>query len=150
MSREFKIIETQEQFDEAISSRIGALQAKHSEATAELQKQIEALTAENADLNKSITDSAEKYKAYDETLADLQGKIKGYELKDMKLRVASEIGLDHKAIAYLSGDTEEEIRANAEGLASLIPKKIAPVANPEPTPTNSEEQALKAFLKSMN
>ena len=62
MAKEFVVIETQEQFDAAISARIGALTSKHNEATAELQKQIEALKTENQNLSKGVEEGKTKEK----------------------------------------------------------------------------------------
>lgn len=155
MSKEFEIIETQEQFDKAISKRIGELQSKHSETTAELQKTIEALTAENAELNKGLEENKAKYAEYDKTLADLEGKVKTYELESLKSKIAREIGLDYKAISYLQGSNEEEIKASAEGLKELLPgKATAPRASSEPAVTESNqklniEQSMNKWLKEM-
>lgn len=128
MSKEFVVIETQEQFDQAISGRIGALQAKHSEAAEALQKQIDDLTKEKAELNKAIEAGKEK----DKTIEDLQSKVKGFEISSMKNRIALEYGLSLDSVKFLNGETEDDIKANAESLSSLINSKKAPGYSHEP------------------
>ena len=146
MAKEFVVIETQEQFDAAISGRIGALQAKHSEAAAALQKQIDDLTKEKAELNKVIEAGKEK----DKTIEDLQTKVKGFEISSMKNKIALEYGLSLDSVKFLGGETEDDIKANAESLSALINNKKAPGYNHEPDyhdEKNDENKILNDWLK---
>lgn len=149
---EFKTIETQEQFDAAIADRISRLKAQHSEASAELQKKLEALTMENASLQQAIKDSTDKYANYDTTLADLQAKVKNYETASVKSRIAHEVGIPYELISTLQGSTEEEIKAHAETLSKFISKPAAPLATPERVQTDADEtrQALRSMLTGAN
>lgn len=150
MSKEFVVIETQEQFDQAISGRIGALQAKHSEATAALQKQIDDLTKEKAELNKVIEAGKSKDNEKEKLLEDLNKKVKGYEISVMKNRIALENGLSLESVKFLNGETEDDIKANAEALSSLINNKKIPSYDHEPDyhdGQNDEKQILNEWLK---
>jgi len=149
--REFQVIETQEQFDSAIQERISRLNAKHSEATAELQKQIEALGEENTSLRRSIEENSAKYAETDKTILDLQGQIKNYETASVKSRIAHETGLPFELTSMLNGETEEDIRKCAETLSKFTVKRTpAPMASTEPSgeATNSNAD-LKEALRNM-
>lgn len=148
----FTPIETQEQFDAAISERIGRVNAKHESAIADMQAKLDALTQENASLNQSIKDSADKYATADNTIADLTAKVKSYEVASVKARVAREAGIPFEMAERLRGETEEEIKADAEALAKLIPKQKAPLGSTEPVGVKSDDPykaSLKQTLKSM-
>lgn len=142
MSREFTVIETQEQLDAIIANRINALNQKHSEATAGLQSQIDSLTAEKS----ALVDEA---KANGETIASLQGEVDGYKLNALKTKIARENGLTYEAVQFLNGQTEEEIKANCEALAALLPKPShEPSHEPDYVP-NPNQNNLNKWLKSM-
>lgn len=121
---EFTAITTQEQLDAIIGSRLkedrerrkneGWLSPKDAEArVADLQKQIEDLTKEKDSLTASI---AEK----DTSIAERDASIKRYETASVKSRVADEIGLNRKLIDRISGETEDDIRKDAQALKDLF------------------------------
>ena len=119
----FEIIDTQEKFDAAISER--------------LRRERETVSKKYADYDelkqKAAEDNAKKYSDYDTKLADLQAKVKGYETVSVKTRIAHETGIPYELAGRLSGNTEEEIRKDAETLSKYIgsTKKTAPLRTPE-------------------
>ncbi len=145
---EFTPITTQEQFDAAIGERIRrereTLGKKYGDyddlktKVADYEKQIDTL-------NQTIADSAEKYAGYDKTLADLQEKVKGYETASVKTRIARETGIPYELAERLSGETEADIRKDAESLARIVGKgQTAPLKSTEPA-GNSKREALRAL-----
>ncbi len=106
MDKEFKPINTQEDFDAAVAARYGDV--------AGLQGQIDALTGERDTLKKSNE--------------DLTGEIKGYKIAALKTRIAREKGIPQEMEGRLSGETETEILADADALA----KSIKAVKGPAP------------------
>ncbi len=147
---EFKVIETQEQFDAALSDR--------------LKRERETVKKEYAEY-LSPEDEAKKYAGYlspnevkdkykdhlsPEEAAILNAKIKGYETDSAKTRIAHEVGLSYEAIGFLRGEDEESIRKSAESLKGLIgATNVAPLASTESTIANSQEVALRNTLKGL-
>lgn len=97
MDEEFKPINTQEEFDAAVTARYGDV--------AGLQGQIDALT----------------------------GEINGYKVAAMKSRIAREKGIPQEMEGRLTGETEQEILADADALAKSLKavKGPAPMFQPE-------------------
>lgn len=117
---DFKIIETQEQFDAAIGERL-----KRERET--VRKEFEGFLSPDDVAKKyagylSPEDEKKKYEKYlsPEEAAKKDAKIKGYESSSVKTRIAHETGLPYEMAARLSGETEEDIRKDAEGLVKLI------------------------------
>lgn len=149
---EFKTIETQEELEAVLKGRLEREQKKHSEATAGLQSEIETLKSTNAELSARIKDYDEKYAGIDEKITSMQDTIKKYEADSVKTRVSREMGIPYEMRDRLRGDTEDEIRADAE-----VFKKLMPTSNPNlskstevvPTKENDEREALKGMLEKL-
>lgn len=153
MAREFQIIETQEQLDEVLKGRLGELNKKHSEATAELQSKLDALTNENASLSKTIEESKKKDEENAKTLGDLQGKVKAYELAELKARIARENNIPYEMASRITGEDEEAMKADAIALSKYFAKPSAPLASGEPAQAREkdpkaspERDAMREFL----
>lgn len=102
-------------------------------------------------MTKEAEENAKKYSEYDKKLADLQAKVKGYETGSVKTRIAHETGIPFELAERLSGDTEEEIRKDAETLSKFIGgvKKSAPLRNSDSGNDDSKTSALRAFTASL-
>jgi signal recognition particle GTPase len=151
---EFKPIETQEDFDKAIKSRIEraekAVREQFSdyeqvkESASKADEKIKELTAElekkqvTIDGNKAIVD-------------ELNAKIAAQELSSMKVSVALEKGLPYQMAERLTGANKEEISADADSMVKLIgsSKKAPPMAHDDPAggaKTNPTASAYKSLL----
>lgn len=163
MKMAFKIIETQEQFDAAISDRIKreretvAKQYEGYVSPADLEKakaDMKAVSEKQlADLSKAMDDLNKKYADYDKNMAEKDAKIKGYETDSVKTRIAHEMGLSYDAIGFLKGDDEASIKQSAESLKAIIGAQhtAPPLANPEGNPgANPVEAAMKGMLQTLN
>lgn len=138
---EFKIIETQEQFDARIADRLERDRKKYAEQfeqdmiakgwkspdditalTADLTKQIETLNAAAAETSKQLAAKDEEIAANAKYRTDL-----------VKTRIAVGAGLSMDFADRLKGDTEEEWSKDAAQLAQYIsaPRSSAPMGNPE-------------------
>ena len=147
---EFTPITTQEQFDAAIGDRIKrereTLGKKYGDYD-DLKTKLTAYEKQIGDLSKTIEDSGKKYAGYDKTLADLTAKVKGYETSSVKMRIAHETGIPYELANRLSGETEDDIRKDAESLSKLIGKQ-----NPPAPPLRSNEpvgDAKSAALRAL-
>ena len=133
---------TQEELDKIINERLDRAQKKHAD---ELSKK----DAEIDKLNKDLKDTKEKYQGFDDEKAkyakeidELKGKVKGYETASAKRKIADELGLDSKALEFILGDTEEEMKASAEKLKALTGSTPPPLAKTDNVSVNKVDQAF--------
>ena len=153
MSEEFKIIDTQEAFDAAIKSR---LERNTRTVTEEVTKKYEGwLSPDDAAKSseaytKQIADLNDKLKGNETTIAELTAKNKAYEISSAKMRIASETGIPLELSDKLSGETDEEIRADAEKLAKYTRKgQPTPDFSGEKPPADSTKAAYMDMLASL-
>ncbi|MGN1101289.1 MAG: DUF4355 domain-containing protein [Huintestinicola sp.] len=154
MSEEFKIIDTQEAFDAAIKSR---LERNTRTVTEEVTKKYEGyLSPEDAAKSseaytKQIAELNERLKGHEATIADLTAKNKAYETNSAKMKIAHETGIPFELADKLSGETEEEIRADAEKLAKFTARNQAsPLYSSEVPVKDSQKAAFMSMLQSLN
>lgn len=147
-------ITTQEQFDEAIKERLSRESKKYEGYTS--PKDLEKLKADYdkqiGDLNGALSAANEKAAKYDQDIAERDAKIKGYETNSVKMRIAHEAGLPYEMYSRLTGETEDEIKKDAESLSKLMKSgtQAPPPASAEKvTATDSTTAAYRGMLKSM-
>lgn len=135
---EFTPIKTQAEFDAAIAERLSR-QEKSLAAKYEGMMPAAEVAALKQGYEKTIQDLTEKLQKAGETadgsakqIGDLQAKVRAYETDSAKTRIALELGLPWQMAGRLSGNTEEEIRKDAEALRGFMSsgKPVAPLANP--------------------
>ncbi len=153
---DFTPITTQEELDRIIGDRL----KREKETVSKKYADYDDLKASNADLTnqlaaaqKANADAAEKYKGYDQKMADLEKKVHTYEIDSVKTRVALGSGLPYEMASRLRGETEDDIRKDAESLKGIWkPQAKQPMASPEPdvSETDSKKAALKQMLHKMN
>ena len=98
----------------------------------EIKSAKEKLEKQVKDLNRTLTATNEKYADYDKNIEELNGKIKEYELKNLKYRIANESGIPLELASKLTGETEEDLKKDAETLSSFIRKPTLPLKHTEP------------------
>lgn len=137
MMADFTPINTQEEFNSRIKERL-------DEARSAVRQQYADYDSIKKDLETARSDGKKK----DQTIADLQDQLKGSRAELAKTRIALEKGLPVEMSARLTGETEEEIRKDAETLAALFkkPKDPAPLRDPEPGNGNRKDDAMRALL----
>ena len=127
---DFTPINTQEEFDAAIKSRIE--QAKRSEKEA-VSKTYEGWTSPDdlakikAEYDTKIkgfetgqNENAAKIAQYEKDIAERDTKIKGFETSNLKSKIAHEMGIPYELAGRLTGDDETAIRKDAESLSKII------------------------------
>ena len=141
---EFKVIETQEQLDKVIGERI----RRAEEKAAEKYSDYEAIKTQNEEYVKQIAQLQEATKGNQGTINELKAQVQNYESSSLKTKIALEIGLPYQMAGRLSGNNEEEIRADAEAMAKLIgnQKPVAPIGSNEPVVTNPKDAAWSKLV----
>ena len=156
-------ITTQEQLDSIISEKVN--QSVQGRLTREAKK-YEGYTSPDdlaklkadydkqiSDLNGALTVANEKAAKYDTDIAERDARIKGYETDSVKTRIAHEAGLPYEMHSRLNGETEDEIRKDADSLAKLMKSNnTAPRAAAEKPvgKQDSKTAAMKSMLQDMN
>lgn len=153
MAEEFKIIETQEQFDSAIKGRLEREKSKYDAQIADLegklQKQTDELQKQIGELTNALNTAKEEKATFDTTIAEKDAKLKEYELRSVKTQVAHELGLSYEAVNFLQGSDADEIRKSAESLKELVGTKTAPLAAAEVPIANDGNATKDAALRAM-
>lgn len=126
---DFKVIETQEEFDKAIQSR---LKQKDRELADKYKDYLspDDVTALKADFDKQLQDANklveeanQKLSTFDETVSILTQRAETAENKLLKNKVAYENKLPIEISDRLIGSTEEELKADAEKLSGILKPK---------------------------
>lgn len=142
---EFQEIKTQEEFETRLAERL-------SQKERSVRKEYEGYLSPD-DIKKIKKDyqgqidtlSGDK-SALETKIKDYEGKVAKYEADSVKTRIAAEMGLAPEFIDRLKGETEDELRKDAELLSSYS-KVVPPLANTEVTDTNDEYKKLLKDLE---
>lgn len=157
---EFNPIETQEEFDKAIKARLaqkdrelaekykGYLSPDEAEAMkADFKKQIE-------EANKSVKEANEKLSTFDKTVSELTQRAEKAETTVLKTKIANEKHLPIELADRLIGNTEEELKADADNLSGII-KPAGKGAPPlhlgtQKATSTSVEAGMADFVQAIN
>ena len=112
--------------------------------------ELKNLEKQVGELNSNLTSLSKEKESFDKTLADLNGEVKTYKLRDMKIRIAREKGIPYEMADRLTGEDEKALAADADSLSKLISTVSKPTAPPplkstEPT-GDGKDSAYKALL----
>lgn len=154
---EFKVIESQEEFDARIKDRIERAKEKAIEDyKTEIKKTIDDLKSENASLKNEVAgykESLEEVKGKDETIKGLNEKISAFERAEVKRNIALEYGLPFKLADKISGDDEDSMKKDAEVMAKYFSeskKSYEPPLKSYENKVDEKDQALKKLLDGLD
>ncbi len=133
---------------------IDQIMKEHGKAIQSAKPQdYDSLKEENEQLKQRIGElegTVEELKGYKDQLTEKDNLIKEYELKNVKYRIAVETGIPLALADRLSGKSEEEIKKDAESLASFINQKSKlPLKTTETKLTDPKEQAYAKMLENL-
>lgn len=154
---EFKVIESQEEFDARIKDRIERAKEKAIEDyKIEIKKTIDDLKSENSNLKNEVAgykESLEEVKGKDETIKGLNEKISAFERAEVKRNIALEYGLPFKLADKISGDDEDSMKKDAEVMAKYFSdskKSYEPPLKSYENKVDEKDQALKKLLDGLD
>jgi len=153
MNREFlKELGLEDEAIESIMKAHGkAIQSVKPDDYEELKSAKATLEQQLEELNGTLIATNEKYASVDETLQEKDRLIKDYETTNLKYRIANQAGIPMDIASRLAGETEEEIKADAEKLAGFVNKKQPlPLKTTEPSDVDAEDKAYKSLLDNLN
>lgn len=155
---EFKPIESQEQLDAIIKERLERAQSTYEKkfenylSPDEFKAQTEGLNSQIATLTKSLEKEKEKLEPLNKQIESLNNAVKKYETDSVKNRITAEFGLPFDFASRLNGETEDEIRKDAEIIKGMLGSvSTLPMADPEGTPKATDEtnKAIKSMVKKL-
>lgn len=123
---EFTPINTQEEFDKAIKSRLAQKDRELAEKYKDYLSPEDAKSMKDdyekqlQDANKLLNESQEKITSFDTTINELTKRAESAETSLLKSKVAYEKKLPLELASRLIGSTEEELKADAESLSGII------------------------------
>ncbi len=151
---DFTPINTQEEFDAAIGERLKRERETVSKKYGDyedLKKRVADQESQIDTLTKERDDNAKKYAGYDKSLSELQTQVKAHETNSVKMRIAHETGIPFELAAKLSGETEEDIRKDAETMAKFVTKSkyVGPLKSDGKAEADGNRAALRTMLQNM-
>lgn len=154
---EFKIINTQEEFDERIKERLERAEKKIREeykgwtSPDDLKALNEKHGAEVLKLNQTHAEELKKYEGYDKTFEEQKSKIHALEVSALKTKIANAKQLPFDAIEFLQGDDEQSITESADRLSKLSTvHSVGFTRNLEGPQESSIDQALRGLAQSFS
>lgn len=151
---EFNPIQTQEEFNARIKDRL----ERERETVKKDFADYDAIKKRNAELEKELSGMrsnlesfAEKSKSREDLVAELTEKVKNYETREMKRRVAYEAGIPVEFSDRLTGENEDALREDAEAVAELLNslRKTQPLMKDTEPEVNNEDSAYRALLQGL-
>ena len=150
MNREFleKLGLEKDAIDKVMAEHGKAIQAvKPADDYEDLKKEKANLESQLSDLKDTLDTKETELSGVE----DIKKELEKYKLKNMKTSIAVEAGIPLELAGRLSGETEEEIKADAENLAGLVnTKQTLPMRTTEPPKVDDKDAGLKKMLENMN
>ena len=147
MNREFleKLGLEKETIDKIMAEHGKAIQAAKPEDYDDIKADNKTLKDTVATLETSLKD----FEGYEGKLAEKDNLIKDYEIKNLKYRIANENGIPLELASKLSGETEEDLKKDAETLSSFITKKQTLPLRTTETKVDDETAPYKGMLENL-
>lgn len=147
---EFKVIETQEELDTIIESRLDSLKEQYADYD-ELKSRVSTLEAENTGLKETVAQANQTADDFKSQIEGYKSTIAGYETAQKKTTIALKHGLPFEFADRLKGEDEESLTADAERFSALMksPNTIPPLKDIEPE-VKGEDAEWRKVLKDLN
>lgn len=130
------------------NSEAAAKELKEEQGKAYVPK--DDFNSKNEELKK-VNTALESLKKDSQNLEELQSEVQKYKLKDLKTTIAYKAGIPMDLADRLSGETEDEIKADAEKLSGFVNRKEPlPLKGTEPVEVDKTEQAYGNILENLN
>src|SRR5690625_2540721 len=131
--------------DKEVIDKIMAEHGKTIQGMKQEQEQFDSLRSEKEQLEQQLQQLNDKLAAQEKELSgveEIQSKQKTYQHANIKIKMVKQTGIPLELAGRLSGENEEEIKADAEKLPRLITaqKPTFPLKPAEPKNVDSKEK----------
>ena len=131
--------------DPAEFAKLQAALKQANKESAERRKKLEAFEKEEQARKDAALSDAEKAS---QRLQEYEAKLRLLERRELVRKVADEVGLPLALAERLQGETEEELKADAEKLLALVPAPDKPKLKTDPTnPGNAHREESEAEMR---
>lgn len=137
-----------EQIESTMKEHGKTIQAAKPTDYDDLKSAKETLEKQVEELNGTLQSTNEKYADYDKNLESLTNELNSHKTQSLKMSIASQAGLPLDLAGRLSGETEDEIKADAEKFASFVGKP-APLPLKPTEQTNDKTSPYKNMLENL-
>lgn len=132
---------------------IDKVMAEHGKTIQEIKpKDYDDIKIDNKTLKDTVATletSLKDFEGFEGKLAEKDNLIKDYEIKNLKYRIANENGIPLELASKLTGETEEDLKKDAETLSSFITRKqTLPLRTTEPK-VDDEMAPYKGMLENL-
>lgn len=124
---------SQEELNSIVGDRLSKEKEKYTKQISELENRI-------SEYESKVTTLTSQYDELNKSAQTYQAKLKEYDTQSVKMRVAHEFGIPYELATRISGESEDDIRKDAESLKKVIEsaKGVQPLRNNEPPETKSK------------
>lgn len=152
MSEENNKTFSQEELNSIVSDRLNKEKSKYEKQIEELTAKTNSYEQQIANFTSQLEEINKKAATSDEELKAKESKIQEYESAALKMRIAHEFEIPYELANRLSGNTEEEIKADAEVVKKLLgtTKGYAPMKTTEDSASESNlDSAFRQFSRQL-
>ena len=140
---------SQAELNSIVSDRLNKEKEKYEKAIAELNSKTAEYEKQIAVFTDQAKANAEKMELHAKEISERDAKIKGYEQAALKMRVAHEVGIPYELAGRLSGETEEDIKKDAESIKGYLgsTKPVPPLRDAEDASGSSLDMAYRTLAR---
>ena len=140
---------SQAELNSIVSDRLNKEKEKYEKAIAELNSKTAEYEKQIAVFTDQAKANAEKMELHAKEISERDAKIKGYEQAALKMRVAHEVGIPYELAGRLSGETEEDIKKDAESIKGYLgsTKPVPPLRDTEDASGSSLDMAYRTLAR---
>ena len=153
MSENFKPIETQEELNNLIASRLERAKESVKKEYEEKYKDYDAYKSQVETLNNdknSLENQLNELNGKLSTFDALDAKTKKLEAENLKIKIALSEGIPFEMAGRLAGETEEEIKRDAKAMANYFPvSKPMPIKSTEQKQREVGEEAYRKLAEGL-
>ena len=153
MSENFKPIETQEELNNLITSRLERAKESVKKEYEEKYKDYDAYKSQVETLNNdknSLENQLNELNGKLSTFDALDAKTKKLEAENLKIKIALSEGIPFEMAGRLAGETEEEIKRDAKAMANFISvSKPMPIKSTEQKQREVGEEAYRKLAEGL-
>ena len=153
MSENFKPIETQEELNNLIASRLERAKESVKKEYEEKYKDYDAYKSQVETLNNdknSLENQLNELNGKLSTFDALDAKTKKLEAENLKIKIALSEGIPFEMAGRLAGETEEEIKRDAKAMANFISvSKPMPIKSTEQKQREVGEEAYRKLVEGL-
>ena len=152
MPAEFTPINSQEEFDKAIASRLQRERDKAVKETEERFADYEQIKSDSASWKEKFEKASGQLTEKNAEVDKLNAQVKANETANTRAKVARELGIPFDMADRIKGETEDEMKEDAKILASFVKSSqpAPPLGDPEPPIEQDDKNAgLREMLKTL-